>query len=69
VGLNVRVPAGARIVVDYTKASATVAPRAWVRDADGNREPITLQPVTEQLVNEYRDELYVTGGPGESRID
>ena len=69
VGLNVRVPAGARIVVDYTNASATVPPRAWVRDADGNREPITLQPVTEQLVNEYRDELYVTRGPGESRID
>jgi hypothetical protein len=69
VGLNVRVPAGARIVVDYTNASATVPPRAWVRDADGNRKPITLQPVTEQLVNEYRDELYVTRGPGESRID
>ena len=64
VGLNVRVPAGAEIVVDYTNASATVPPAAWVRDADGNREPITLQPVTEQLVNEYRDELYVSKGPG-----
>jgi len=69
VGLNVRVPAGAKIVVDYTNASATVPPKAWVRDADGNREPVTLQPVTEQLVNEYRDELYVSTGPGESRID
>ena len=69
VGLNVRVPAGAKIVVDYTNASATVPPKAWVRDADGNRKPITLQPITEQLVNEYRDELYVSTGPGESRID
>jgi hypothetical protein len=64
VGLNVRVPAGGRIVVDYTNASATVPPKAWMRDADGNREPITMQPVTEQLINEYRDELYVSKGPG-----
>jgi len=63
VGLNVRVPAGGRIVVDYTNASATAPPKAWVRDATGNREPITLQPVTEQLVNEYRDEIYVSEGP------
>lgn len=63
VGLNVKVPAGGKIVVDYTNASATTTPRAWVRDAKGNREPITLQPVTEQLVNEYRDELYVSRGP------
>ena len=65
VGLNVRVPAGAKIVVDYTSASATVPPKAWVRSADGDRRPITLQPVTEQLINEYRDQLYVSGGPGQ----
>ena len=65
VGLNVRVPAGGKIVVDYTNASATVPPKAWVRTADGDRRPVTLQPVTEQLVNEYRDELYVSRGPGE----
>jgi len=65
VGINVRVPAGGTIVVDYSKASATVPPKAWVRDAAGKRRPITLQPVTEQLVNEYRDELYVSRGPGE----
>lgn len=63
VGLNVRVPAGGKIVVDYTNASATVPPKAWVQDKDGNRKPITMQPVTEQLVNEYRDELYVSKGP------
>jgi hypothetical protein len=63
VGLNVRVPVGGRIVVDYTDASATKAPNAWVRSADGNRTPITLQPVTEQLINEYRDELYLSQGP------
>jgi hypothetical protein len=65
VGLNVRVPAGATIVVDYTRASATVPPKAWVRSKDGDRRPITLQPVTEQLINEYRDELYVSRGPGQ----
>jgi len=63
VGLNVRVPAGGKIVVDYTNASDTKAPAAWVRDKDGKREPITMQPVTDQLVNEYRDELYVSQGP------
>lgn len=64
VGLNVRVPAGGEIVVDYTNASATQRPRAWIRSADGTREPIILQPVTEQLINDYRDELYLTQGPG-----
>ncbi|MGA1038610.1 MAG: hypothetical protein ACO3VQ_12475, partial [Ilumatobacteraceae bacterium] len=63
VGLNVRVPAGGKIVVDYTNASATVPPKAWVQDKDGNRKSITMQPVTEQLVNEYRDALYVSEGP------
>lgn len=64
VGLNVRVPAGGRIVVDYTNASDSIAPNAWVRNADGVRTPITMQPVTEQLINDYRDELYLTQGPG-----
>lgn len=64
VGLNVKVPAGGTIVIDYTNASATVPPKAWVRTADGDRRPVTLQPVTEQLINEYRDKLYVDRGPG-----
>ena len=64
VGINVRVPAGGTIVVDYTNASDTVPPQAWIRTASGEREPFTLQPVTEQLINEYRDELYVSRGPG-----
>jgi hypothetical protein len=63
VGLNVAVPAGARIVVDYAKASPTVAPRAWVQARGGARTPIRMQPVTKQLVNEYREELYVSTGP------
>jgi hypothetical protein len=65
VGINVRVPTGGTIVVDYTKASATVAPRAWIRTADGERIPFELQSVTEQLINEYRDDLYLVQGPGE----
>lgn len=64
VGLNVKVPAGGTIVVDYTKASDSVPPRAWVRGADGERQPFTLQPVTAQMINEYRDQLYVSRGPG-----
>jgi len=63
VGLNVKVPAGGTIVVDYTSVSASTAPKAWVKTADGKREPFTMQPVTEQLINEYRDELYVSRGP------
>ena len=62
VGLNVRVPAGAKIVVDYTKASATVPPKAWVKTADGDRRPVSMQPVTKQLINAYRDEIYVSTG-------
>lgn len=64
VGLNVNVPAGAKIVVDYTKASATTAPRAWVQTADGERIPFSMQAVTKQLINDYRDDLYVAQGPG-----
>ena len=64
VGINVRVPAGGTIVVDYTNASDTVPPRAWIRTADRERIPFQLQPVTEQLINEYRDQLYVSRGPG-----
>ena len=63
VGIGVTVPAGGKLLVDYTGASATKAPLAWVRDSAGNRTPITLQPVTEQLINEYRDQLYVATGP------
>ena len=62
VGLNVRVPAGAKIVVDYTTASATVPPKAWVKTADGDRRPVSMQPVTKQLINAYRDEIYVSTG-------
>lgn len=64
VGLNVAVPPGARIVVDYAEASTTVAPRAWVQERSGTRTPIRMQPVTEQLINEYRDQLYLSEGPG-----
>lgn len=63
VGLNVRVPAGGRIVVDYTNASDTEAPNAWVRNADGVRTSIAMQPVTEQLINDYRDQIYFAQGP------
>jgi hypothetical protein len=63
VGLKIRVPAGGQIVVDYTNANSQQPPKAWIRDKDGNREAITLQPVTKQLINDYRDEIYITQGP------
>ena len=63
VGLNIRVPAGGKIVVDYTDADTKQPPEAWVRDKEGKRETVVLQPVTEQLVNEYRSNLYTEQGP------
>ncbi len=63
VGLNVAVPAGARIVIDYSNASTTVAPQAWVQTRSGARTPIRMQALTEQLINAYRSELYVSRGP------
>ena len=63
VGLNVRVPVGGKIVVDYTNASDTQPPAAWIRNADDTRDPIILEQVTEQLVNDYRDEVFLPQGP------
>lgn len=63
VGLGVTVPAAAEILVDYSRASATTAPLAWVITKDGRRTPVTMQRVTESLIEQYRDELYVTQGP------
>lgn len=63
VGINVSVPAGGEILVDYSGASATKAPLAWVIDKDKNRTPITMQLVTPELVEQYREEIYVVQGP------
>ncbi len=63
VGLGVRVPAAAEILVDYSRASATRAPLAWVIAKDGSRTPVRMQSVTESLIEQYRDELYATQGP------
>lgn len=63
VALGVRVPAAAEILVDYSRASATTAPLAWVIAKDGSRTPVRMQPVTESLIEQYRDELYVVQGP------
>lgn len=63
VALGVRVPAGGEILVDYSRASATTAPLAWVMTKDGSRTPVRMQPVTESLIEQYRDELYVVQGP------
>lgn len=63
VGLNVKVPAGAKIIVDYAKASATVAPTAWVQAKDGSRTSVTMQKVTQSLIDKDRDKLYLAQGP------
>ncbi|MBM3670511.1 MAG: hypothetical protein FJW97_11000 [Actinobacteria bacterium] len=63
VALGVSVPAGAEILVDYSRASATRAPLAWIVAKGGDRTPLTMQPVTENLIEQYRDEIYVTQGP------
>ncbi len=63
VGINVKVPAGARIIVDYAKASESVAPTAWVQGKDGSRTSITMQKVTQSLIDKERDQLYLAQGP------
>jgi hypothetical protein len=63
VGIGVSVPAGGEILVDYSGASATKAPLAWVIDKDKTRTPLTLQRVTPELLEQYRDQLYVVQGP------
>ena len=62
-GLNIRVPAGGKIIVDYTNADTKQPPKAWIRDKEGNRKTVMLQQVTKQLVNEYRGDLYMAQGP------
>lgn len=63
VALGVSVPGGATILVDYSRASATTSPLAWIVAKGGGRTPVTMQPVTENLIEQYRDEIYVTQGP------
>jgi hypothetical protein len=63
VALGVKVPAGAEILVDYARASATTAPQAWVIAQDKTRTPLRMQPVTESLIEQYRDDIYVVQGP------
>lgn len=63
VALGVSVPAGAEILVDYSRASATRAPLAWIVAKGEDRTPLTMQPVTGNLIEQYRDEIYVTQGP------
>lgn len=57
------VPAAAEILVDYSRASATTAPRAWVVAKDGSRTPVRMQRLTESLIEQYRDKLYAVQGP------
>jgi hypothetical protein len=63
VGLGVSVPAGGEILVDYSAATATKAPLAWVIDKDEKRTPVTMQLITPELIKQYGDDLYVVKGP------
>ncbi len=63
VGIGVSVPAGGEILVDYSGASATKAPLAWVIDKDKTRTPLTMQRLTPELLEQYRDQIYVVQGP------
>jgi hypothetical protein len=57
------VPAAAEILVDYSRASATTAPLAWVVAKDKTRTPMRMQRVTDSLLDQYRDQLYAVQGP------
>lgn len=63
VAIEVPVPAGGEILVDYSGASATKAPEAWVIAKDKTRTALTMQRVTPALLEQYQDDLYVTQGP------
>lgn len=63
VGLNVLVPVDGEILVDYSGASATKAPLAWVIAKDKSRTPINMQLVTPALIKQYGDALYAVQGP------
>jgi hypothetical protein len=63
VGLGVSVPVGGEILVDYSGATATKAPLAWVIDKDKNRTPVTMQLITPALIKKYGNDLYVVQGP------
>jgi hypothetical protein len=63
VGLNVKVPAGGKIVVDYSNVFTASPPRAWVQTGSGQRTNVILEAVTEQLIDTYRDQLYAPVGP------
>jgi len=63
VGLGVKVPASAKIVVDYSKATSAIAPTAWVEAKGGARTAITMEKVTQSLIDRERDRIYVVQGP------
>lgn len=61
---NVTVPAGSSILVDYSKATPTNAPQAWVVNKKGSRTAIAMQPMSESLVQQARDTVFATMGTG-----
>lgn len=64
VALGALVPPGGEILVDYSRASETVAPSAWVVAKDGSRTAVRMEPVTKALIKQQRDQIYVMQGPG-----
>ncbi len=63
VGLNLKVPAGGKLVVDYSNVSGSSLPRAWVQSSSGQRVNVALEAVTEQLIDTYRDQVFAPVGP------
>ena len=64
VGLSVDVPAGGRILVDYTKTTPTVPPQAWVISKTNDRTPIKMVKVTPALLLQEAKQVYNAYGPG-----
>jgi len=61
---NVTVPAGSEILVDYSKASPTSAPQAWVVNEQGSRSAIAMKRMPTSLVQQARDTVFATIGMG-----
>lgn len=63
VAVGVKVPAGATVEVDYSQATRTAAPVATVVSKNGTRTNVTMEAVTQSLIDRDRDQIYVSQGP------
>jgi hypothetical protein len=66
VALGVTVPAGGTIVIKYGDWVAGQGPSTWIDESgDGTLDRrVRMQPVTDELINQHQDSIYVEQGVG-----